>query len=300
MFLLNMLVSFFVEYKEIGHNQPVRDLYKCAMNYLQSSQFAYDFVTIIPLQWIKFDGYKVYRWIYLLKLLRLIKGFQLFNVPAIMQKADYFNKLRLKDMIKNDHMRADDIYGDHNLIHFLVIFNFSLKVFKLMVIIFNISFFFGFFWFIFCDEMMPDHEDNESGYFISNFQMYEDHSVESRSDSETGIILVYYMFTSLSTVGFGDFHPRSNTERFVCSMILLFGVAIFSYVMATFTEILVEYKDLNADLDEGDRLTQFFGLLQKFNEDCPISSELIVKIEEFFDYKWSQDRNQAIDDDDEI
>ena len=261
-FVLNMIVSFFVEYKEIGHTQPVRDLYKCAMNYLQSSKFIYDFITIIPLQWIHFEEFEVMRYIYMLKLLRLIHGFQLFNVPAIMQKMDYFNKLRLKEMIKNDQIMAADIYGDHNRIQFLVVFSFSLKIFKLMVIIFNISYFLGFFWYIFCDEMMPvEHEKNDSNYFISNFQLDELHLDERRTDSEAGIILVYYMFTSLSTVGFGDYHPRSDTERIMCSIVLLFGVAIFSYVMATFTEILVEYKDLNADLDEGDLLTQFFGLL---------------------------------------
>lgn len=74
-FLLNIIISFFVEYKEVGHTQPVRDLYKCAMNYLQSSQFVYEFITIIPLQWLQFDNYELMRWIYLLKLLRLIKGF---------------------------------------------------------------------------------------------------------------------------------------------------------------------------------------------------------------------------------
>ena len=55
------------------------------------------------------------------------------------------------------------------------------------------------------------------------------------------IIVVYYAFTSLSTVGFGDYHPRSNEERLFCSMILLFGVAIFSYMMGIFIEILNNY-----------------------------------------------------------
>lgn len=51
--------------------------------------------------------------------------------------------------------------------------------------------------------------------------------------------MTYYAFTTLSTVGFGDFHPRSNAERTVCAFILLIGVAIFSYVMGNFIEILL-------------------------------------------------------------
>ena len=44
-------------------------------------------------------------------------------------------------------------------------------------------------------------------------------------------------------------------------MILLFGVAIFSYIMGNFIEILEQIKQLDEELDDGDNLTRFFGLL---------------------------------------
>ena len=52
---------------------------------------------------------------------------------------------------------------------------------------------------------------------------------------------MYYAFTSLSTVGFGDYHPRSDEERVLCAFILLFGVAIFSYIMGNFIEMIGTY-----------------------------------------------------------
>lgn len=109
--------------------------------------------------------------------------------------------------------------------------------------------------------------------------------------------MTYYSFTSLSTVGFGDYHPRSNTERILCAFVLLFGVAIFSYIMGNFIEILDIYKALDDDLDDGDNLSKFFGLIKKFNGHVDIKLELKKEIEEFFDYKWSYDRNQGIDED---
>ena len=42
----------------------------------------------------------------------------------------------------------------------------------------------------------------------------------------------------MSTVGFGDYHPRSNVERAVGAAILFIGVAVFSYIMGNFSEIL--------------------------------------------------------------
>ena len=59
--------------------------------------------------------------------------------------------------------------------------------------------------------------------------------------AEISIVLTYYAFTSLSTVGFGDYAPVSNVERIFCSIILLFGVAIFSYIMGNFIEILASF-----------------------------------------------------------
>ena len=42
-------------------------------------------------------------------------------------------------------------------------------------------------------------------------------------------------------------------------------MAIFSYIMGKFVEMIDRYKILNADLEEGDELAKFLGMLQKFN-----------------------------------
>ena len=86
------------------------------------------------------------------------------------------------------------------------------------------------------------------------------------------------MFTSLSTVGFGDLHPRGDFERIFCAMILLFGVAIFSYIMGIFIEILVEFNSYNADLDNGDELNKFLGVIKSKNGNERLPQELMENI----------------------
>lgn len=54
--------------------------------------------------------------------------------------------------------------------------------------------------------------------------------------------IIYYSFTSLSTVGFGDYHPKSDFERLLCMFILMFGVAIFSYIMGNFIQIVEQIR----------------------------------------------------------
>ena len=75
-------------------------------------------------------------------------------------------------------------------------------------------------------------------YFNTYFDIKAENGNAGKPHYEQAIIGMYYSFTSLTTVGFGDFSPRSEFERIFCSAILLFGVAIFSYIMGNFIEIL--------------------------------------------------------------
>ena len=62
---------------------------------------------------------------------------------------------------------------------------------------------------------------------------------------------------------------------------------------------MAELEDLQADLDEGNKLPKFFGLLLQLNEDAPLDDGVRKKIESHFDYKYKNDRKIAIDDEEE-
>lgn len=113
-------------------------------------------------------------------------------------------------------------------------------------------------------------------------------------DNQTiNILVTYYAFTSLSTVGFGDFHPRSDIERVFCALMLLNGVAIFSYIMGNFIAILNQFNAYNKDHDEAAKLSQFFGTLKQFNENKELPIKLKNEIEIHLYYRWKKDRNVA-------
>ena len=103
--------------------------------------------------------------------------------------------------------------------------------------------------------------------------------------------MIYFTFTTLATVGFGDYNPKADEERLFVVIIFLSGVSIFSYLMGIFIEILRKFQQLYVDLDDGDRLSLFFSLLRKMNGDKDIDSKLRKKIEIHFDNKWKTDRN---------
>lgn len=88
------------------------------------------------------------------------------------------------------------------------------------------------------------------------------------------LTVIYWAFTTLSTVGFGDLSARSEFERVVCAFVFLFGVSVFSYILGILMGILSEITLFNADIGDGDGLAAFFKLMQRFNNDRPINNRL--------------------------
>lgn len=76
--------------------------------------------------------------------------------------------------------------------------------------------------------------------------------------------VLYFSFTTLSTVGFGDYVPRTDDERIIGILILVFGVAIFSIIMGSFVDILVQFKTFNEEFSD-ERLSTFFEIMKHFN-----------------------------------
>ena len=72
--------------------------------------------------------------------------------------------------------------------------------------------------------------------FITNF------GIESLPNKDKAIMVFYFMFTSLSTVGLGDLHPRNNKERIVAVFILLIGVNLTSFVIENLSNIFFQKK----------------------------------------------------------
>ena len=75
------------------------------------------------------------------------------------------------------------------------------------------------------------------------------------------MISIYFAFTTLSTVGFGDYHPITNFERLLCASIMLNGVLIFSYIMNQFIVIMTIFLELDQDHEESIDLDNFIGVL---------------------------------------
>ena len=102
---------------------------------------------------------------------------------------------------------------------------------------------------------------------------------------------MYFALTSLSTVGFGDYYPITDFERLLCSVLLISGVLIMSYVLSELRFMMSNFLQFNGNIESNDELEDFFLLLTKFNDGNQINNEIQTQIRIFMNYKWSNDKN---------
>lgn len=214
--------------------------------------------------------------------------FAIYDVREFMDMVRNWKKNRVLINLENNPKIIENRELDLNGFDSLFNMAYSLNIFKLFLIVFNVSYFTGVIWIIFCsivtseNKMDEHHEEIEEE--TENF--YDAYDLRNESPGRIALISLYFSFTTLSTVGFGDFHPKSNPERIFCAFIMVSGVMVFSYIMGNFIEMLDSYHVMNGDFDDGDNLSKFFGMMKRYNRDKDIKQDLKVRIEQFFAYKW--------------
>ena len=165
------------------------------------------------------------------------------------------------------------------------------QVIRIIAFIMILAYFLGALWFILTKHTTSSPDE---------FTFFNEYGLEDKTSNENLWIVVYFMFTTLSTVGFGDFHPKSEVERVTMTFILLIGVACFSYIMSQFISILLEVQALTAVNEDSEMLSRWILLLKKFNNNKPLPPDMIAQFESYFEYYWHNDKNYAMATEDDM
>jgi hypothetical protein len=167
----------------------------------------------------------------------------------------------------------------------------------------------GLFWYRLSDYILhtigPVEDDDYYWVVVKGLRHHECSGIpgEKMPVIERVVISMYFMLTTLSTVGYGDNYPISITEKAATAVLQILGVTIFSMVMNSFIEIVMTMTDQGTMSNE-DELTRWFTLIKKIinRPDSPtaksvtlstskdISSGLKREIEMHFLNYWENDR----------
>jgi len=143
------------------------------------------------------------------------------------------------------------------------------KIFRLIIVAVTIAYFTGCFWYMFCVNITYDANNNHvKDNFIERWDMV------NITNKHKLTISCYFALTTLSTVGYGDYYPISNAERIIVVIIMLSGVAFFSYIMGQFIEILRNYEKNMGVVDKSGDLHNWLLLLTRFTNHQPLPKTL--------------------------
>ena len=151
---------------------------------------------------------------------------------------------------------------DHTKIDEIIYLQYILEIIEMILITLNVAYILGMLWIVWCEaweDMVLNtnfHDSRETGGY-ENFFMVKFGLVDN-TIKENVILAMYFAFTTLSTVGFGDLYPISDNERVVGAIILFVGVLIFSFIIGSFIQKFDSFLKIHEDLDDGYELQKFF------------------------------------------
>ena len=124
--------------------------------------------------------------------------------------------------------------------------------------------------------------------------MINEYQIMEKTPADVMVFVMYYSFTTLSTVGFGDIRPFGDVERCITILILVAGVSIFSVFLGDLGAMIEKNDAIHADLEQGDELENFINMLTHFNGEARISEDFIIRIRNLFAYRWYHDKNLGV------
>jgi hypothetical protein len=123
-----------------------------------------------------------------------------------------------------------------------------------------------------CFFAIAGHMSQTLGY-ESWLQVWE---LEDASIDRKYLASLYWAAVTVSTVGYGDIVPSNNIEMFICLFLLFSGVALYSYIVSTLSNLFSSVHQGDETIQSRVLVITAFAQKQKF------SRHLTKKIQYFF------------------
>ncbi|CAD8102523.1 unnamed protein product [Paramecium sonneborni] len=125
-------------------------------------------------------------------------------------------------------------------------------------------------------------------YYVAAFNDFDAQTWVSRNNLTSSniqtkyIASIYYAFTTLTTVGYGDIHSFSSAEMIITIFLMIVGVGFYSLIIGLLSSILsqIDYK--------GHKLQQQQAILNEFCVEKKISLNLREKLKETLEYSFDK------------
>ena len=230
--MLDIVFNFFIIRleDEDKFDQPITEMSITVQSYLNNG-FWFDFLVWVPwgllLSAIFHEYWNIFEFVKCFRLIYIGDYLNNANLKSICQKMfDY----RFQSILDDPILRVD-FRNNRTMIESRILVNNSVIALKILCYTILALYLTGTLWLCF----------SLIFFSINNYQDPENYFIETQLSltfKEKLLQSFYFTLTTLSTVGFGDFYPKSDFERIVGGFIILFGVALFSIIINEFLEMI--------------------------------------------------------------
>ena len=275
-FIIFIILQFMQEYQDPETFTIIRDHKKIALRYIKG-WFFIDIISTIPFEFFLNDkNYLIYA-----KIIRLIR------LPKLLQTMD----IKRFDNLADSFLTSNSSGNGNKRLMFIFNMRYVFKIFRLVIIASILTYIFGCLWYIVCKSIYEDQAYIKS----SKKTFYSEYNLYNEKSRKKLILCCYFVLTALTTVGYGDINAQNDEERVFGIVMMLVGVAVFSYVMSEFSDQINIYNQTFGDVDKGSLLQNWLNLLQSFSKGKKIDKKLINDIEKHFEFFWKNNRMGGIE-----
>lgn len=208
-FLLDMIINFFVPYMDSNYVY-ITSKPKIAMNYLMSSWFYIDVLSIMPMNYFLDERHSWNKYIRLSKAPRLYKILKMTKLMRTMRKKNRWLLRRFFSFFQK---------GGYDII---------INNIPFFIIIVMVSHVLACIWHFFNSGISePDSWITSNGF-------------NEEATADRYVSVMYFVYTTMTTTGYGDLTPNTISERLMGLGMMSIGVIIFAYI---FQKMLDEMQE---------------------------------------------------------
>lgn len=259
-FVIDIILNFFTEFID-AKKKKIQNLKLIARNYAKKWMII-DIITVMPFRFINNPNAE-----YLLRLFRILKINRLYDDINIDAISNFLTNLFYKSETRSKKKFKLIILGVWDLIKELITMIFAAFIISGLWIYYSKT---------------VARVENKRINFFSQFNL------DSDPEYKQFLKTLYFIFSTLMTVGYGDFYPTNSYEMGFDIIILIAGPTWFAFTMGKSISIINDLKEVGGETNKIGELNLWISNLESKTKIIPF--DLKKKIKFFYLNYWKNDR----------